>query len=186
MRTIERQLRAKQGAVSLNEKELARLMEATFDTSRLEQVRDLFIFASFTGLHYQKLKALRKENIHTKYGQQWILMAREQTDTLIHVPLLPVPQMIIRKYAKKFMDTDEVLPVPSNQRLNAYLKEIGISAGTVCRMLGRFDLRGRHAYVTDRVIKREMGKVVRNCVLFEKIAALYLLSPNKSVYRPTN
>ena len=65
MRTIERQLRAKQGAVSLNEKELAGLMEATFDTPRLEQVRDLFIFASFTGLHYQKLKALRKENIHT-------------------------------------------------------------------------------------------------------------------------
>ena len=52
MKKIERQLRAKQGAVSLNEKELAGLMEATFDTPRLEQVRDLFIFASFTGLHY--------------------------------------------------------------------------------------------------------------------------------------
>ena len=45
----------------------------------------------------------------------------------------------------------------------------GISTGTVCRMLGRFDLRGRHAYVTDRIIKREMDRVrvtaprLKNC-----------------------
>ena len=76
MRTIERQLRARQTAVSLNEKELSRLMKATFDTPRLEQVRDLFIFSSFTGLHYQNLKSLRKENFHNKYGQKWIFMVR--------------------------------------------------------------------------------------------------------------
>ena len=174
MRTIERQLRARQTAVSLNEKELSRLMKATFDTPRLEQVRDLFIFSSFTGLHYQNLKSLRKENFHNKYGQKWIFMVREQTDAFIHIPLLPVPQMILEKYKVRFAGTDELLPVPSNQRLNVYLKEIaelcgieknmtmylayhtfkdtittknGISTGTVCRMLGRFDLRGRHAYV---------------------------------------
>ena len=193
MRTIERQLRARQTAVSLNEKELSRLMKATFDTPRLEQVRDLFIFSSFTGLHYQNLKSLRKENFH-------------------HIPLLPVPQMISEKYKVRFAGTDELLPVPSNQRLNVYLKEIaelcgieknmtmylayhtfkdtittknGISTGTVCRMLGRFDLRGRHAYVTDRIIKREMDRVARNCTPFEKIAAQYIMTTNKSVYCPT-
>lgn len=212
MRTIERQLRARQTAVSLNEKELSRLMKATFDTPRLEQVRDLFIFSSFTGLHYQNLKSLRKENFHSKYGQKWIFMVREQTDAFIHIPLLPVPQMILEKYKVRYAGTDELLPVPSNQRLNVYLKEIaelcgieknmtmylayhtfkdtittknGISTGTVCRMLGRFDLRGRHAYVTDRIIKREMDRVARNCTPFEKIAAQYIMTTNKSVYCPT-
>lgn len=212
MRTIERQLRARQTAVSLNEKELGRLMKATFDTPRLEQVRDLFIFSSFTGLHYQNLKSLRKENFHSKYGQKWIFMVREQTDAFIHIPLLPVPRMILEKYEVRYAGTDELLPVPSNQRLNVYLKEIaelcgieknmtmylayhtfketitaknGIFTGTVCRMLGRFDLRGRHAYVTDRIIKREMDRVARNCIPFEKIAAQYIMTTNKSVYCPT-
>ena len=129
MRTIERQLRARQTAVSLNEKELSRLMKATFDTPRLEQVRDLFIFSSFTGLHYQNLKSLRKENFHNKYGQKWIFMVREQTDAFIHIPLLPVPQMILEKYKVRFAGTDELLPVPSNQRLNVYLKEIAELCG---------------------------------------------------------
>ena len=152
-------------------------------------------FRAFTGLHYQNLKSLRKENFHNKYGQKWIFMVREQTDAFIHIPLPPVPQMILEKYKVRFAGTDELLPVPSNQRLNVYLKEIaelcgieknmtmylayhtfkdtittknGISTGTVCRMLGRFDLRGRHAYVTDRIIKREMDRVARNCTPFEK------------------
>lgn len=129
MRTIERQLRARQTVVSLNEKELSRLMKATFDTPRLEQVRDLFIFSSFTGLHYQNLKSLRKENFHNKYGQKWIFMVREQTDAFIHIPLLPVPQMILEKYKVRFAGTDELLPVPSNQRLNVYLKEIAELCG---------------------------------------------------------
>ena len=163
MRTVKRHVKDKLPVVRLTEKELVRLMKATFATPRLEQVRDLFIFSCFTGLHYQNLKEIRKQHLRTKYGLQWVVMERALTEAPIHIPLLAIPQMILEKYKLRFKETEHILPVPSNQRLNVYLKEIGemcdirknmtmylaihtfketiaagngLSSGAVCKMLG--------------------------------------------------
>lgn len=56
----------------------------------------------------------------------WIRKNREKTEELSVIPLLDVPQTIMRKYSGHpvVLTTGVVLPVMSNQKVNAYLKEI--------------------------------------------------------------
>lgn len=56
----------------------------------------------------------------------WIRKKREKTDELSVIPMLEVPRKLMEKYREhpKVMLEGVVLPVISNQRNNAYLKEI--------------------------------------------------------------
>lgn len=56
----------------------------------------------------------------------WIRKHREKTGELSVIPLLDVPRRLIEKYSNhpKVMLGGVVLPVISNQRMNAYLKEV--------------------------------------------------------------
>ena len=60
-------------------------------------------------------------------GRDWIKMIREKTKKEITIPLLPKIPNIIEKYSCN--DRLELLPVISNQRFNAYLKEIADIVG---------------------------------------------------------
>ena len=53
---------------------------------------------------------------------------REKTGTSYNIPLLDIPKQIIEKY-KGTMPNKKVLPVPSNPKVNEYLKEIGAVCG---------------------------------------------------------
>ncbi|KAA6316046.1 Tyrosine recombinase XerD [termite gut metagenome] len=53
---------------------------------------------------------------------------REKTGVNFNIPLLEVPKMILDKY-KGSLPNNIVLPVLSNQKMNAYLKEIGDLCG---------------------------------------------------------
>ena len=53
---------------------------------------------------------------------------RQKTNTDVNVPLLDIPKMILKKYKGK-LPNDKILPVISNQKLNAYLKEIADVCG---------------------------------------------------------
>lgn len=113
----------------LTEHELQKILKKKFTCSRLEQVRDVFIFACFTGLAYIDVRNLTKENIRISFdGKPWIMTARQKTDTAVNVPLLKVPQAILKKYEGK-LPNGLLLPVLSNQKLNSYLKEIGDLCG---------------------------------------------------------
>ena len=95
----------------------------------MEQVRDVFIFACFTGLAYIDVRNLTKENIRISFdGKPWIMPSRQKTDTAVNVPLLKVPQSILKKYEGK-LPNGLLLLVLSNQKLNSYLKEIGDLCG---------------------------------------------------------
>ena len=109
----------------LTEPEITKILKKQFTCKRLEQVCDVFIFACFTGLAYIDVRNLTKENIQTSFdGKLWIMTARQKTDTAVTVPLLKVPQAILKKYEGTQPD-GRLLPVLSNQKLNSYLKEIG-------------------------------------------------------------
>lgn len=113
----------------LTEEEIEIILKKTFVSNRLEQVRDIFIFSCFTGLAYIDVKNLRKENIQTFFdGNLWIITHRQKTDTSVNVPLMKIPKMILDKYKNKLPD-DKILPVLSNQKMNAYLKEIADVCG---------------------------------------------------------
>lgn len=107
----------------LTEPELEAIMKKKFSVKRLEAVRDIFIFSCFTGLAYVDVFNLRESNIRTTFDDNlWIIGKRVKTGVSYRVPLLDVPLQIIEKY-NGTLKNDEVLPIISNQKMNAYLKE---------------------------------------------------------------
>ena len=113
----------------LQQEEVEAIMVKEFSTKRLEQVRDIFVFSCFCGLAYIDVKNLRKENIRISFDDKlWLIGKREKTGVSFTIPLLDIPQQILDKYEGALSD-DRVLPVPSNQKVNAYLKEIGSLCG---------------------------------------------------------
>lgn len=113
----------------LTEQELERILEKDFDSRRLEQVRNVFIFSCFTGLSYVDVRNLTKENVVTSFdGNLWLQLHRQKTSTAVNLPLLKTPLAILKKYEDKLPD-GRLLPVSSNQKLNSYLKEIADVCG---------------------------------------------------------
>ena len=116
MQTVEREF--------LTQDELKRLEEKQIGISRLEQVRDIFLFCCLTGLAYVDVASLSTENIvEGKRGRQWLRKARNKTNNMCNIPLLRPALRILEKYAEYRAATGRLLPVPSNQKMNAYLKE---------------------------------------------------------------
>jgi site-specific recombinase XerD len=112
--------------------ELFVLENHQFSIERLEVVRDIFIFQCYTGLAYIDVFQLKPANIKIGIdGENWIMSARQKTDSETNIPLLPKAVEIMEKYKKHplCLKRGTVLPVLSNQKMNAYLKEIGDLCG---------------------------------------------------------
>lgn len=78
---------------------------------------------------YIDVKNLRKDNIRISFDDKlWLIGKREKTGVSFTIPLLDISQRILDKYEGALLD-DRVLPVPSNQKVNAYLMEIGSLCG---------------------------------------------------------
>ncbi len=111
---------------------MERLSTKNFKNERLSQVRDIFLFSCFTGLAYIDTKKLTHKNINLGLdGNKWIFTKRQKTKTTSNIPLLPHAEDIIQKYKehKTCLNTGKLLPVLSNQKMNAYLKEIADLCG---------------------------------------------------------
>ena len=112
----------------LTEEELEKIYNKRFSSERLQLVKDIFIFSCYTGLAYIDVKGLKKDHIGIGIdGEKWIFKNRQKTDTKSKIPLLPIAEEIIQKYANhpKCINEDAILPILSNQKMNGYLKEIG-------------------------------------------------------------
>ena len=55
--------------------------------------------------------------------------ARHKTNTMCHIPIIKPARNILDKYASFASTTGKLLPVLSNQKMNAYLKEIATIVG---------------------------------------------------------
>ena len=116
----------------LTEGEIQAIRQHGFSMERVCQVRDIFLFCCYTGLAYIDVKKLRKEHIRVgPDGGKWIFTNRQKTDTASNIPLLPMAEEIIAKYGQnpQCLNGDRLLPVSSNQKMNAYLKEIADLCG---------------------------------------------------------
>ncbi|RPG32280.1 MAG: site-specific integrase [Muricauda sp. TMED12] len=116
----------------LDEVELELLQNIGLKNERLEKIRDCFVFACYTGLSYVDVKDLNKENIIKGIdGKQWISTKREKTDKPVKVPLIPQAKAILQKYhdINRTGPTVGLLPISSNQKTNAYLKEVAAACG---------------------------------------------------------
>jgi site-specific recombinase XerD len=134
--------------VYLSEAEIQSIIEKDFKTERLSLVRDIFLFSCFTGLAYIDVKNLTKSHIsHGIDGEQWIFTHRQKTESASKIPILPLTQMIIDKYDNHSQSNneDKLLPILSNQKMNAYLKEIA----TVCEINKELTFHiARHTFAT--------------------------------------
>lgn len=112
----------------LTREELAKIEEYQFKAERLQIVADMFVFCCYTGLAYNEMVNLEKSHIIIGFdGNEWINMIRGKTQHLLSVPLLSRGKKIIEKY--DYVDEKKALPKFSNQKFNAYLKEIADIVG---------------------------------------------------------
>lgn len=173
--------------------ELQTIYRKEFPLERLTLVRDVFIFAAFTGLAFIDVQQLAPEHIVRDNNENlWIRKPRQKTKNMCNIPLLDIPQEILRKYADHptCRKRGILLPVPCNQKMNSYLKEIadicmirknltthtarhsyatsvclanGVSLENVAKMLGHSNIKmtQHYARVLDSSILRDMMQVER-------------------------
>ncbi len=116
----------------LSEDELQRISKKEFMIPRIEQVRDIFLFSCYTGLSYIDVANLTPHHIAIGMDKEkWIFTNRQKTNTASHIPLLPPALAIVNKYQSHpvVVNKGKLLPVLSNQKMNAYLKEIADLCG---------------------------------------------------------
>ncbi|RVU03125.1 site-specific integrase [Mucilaginibacter limnophilus] len=181
----------------LTKKELSVINQKEFGVERLTLVRDIFLFSCYTGLAYADVQKLsRMDVIKGEDGRLWIDAKREKTETAFKLPLLQIPLGILKKYEDYPMCEvkGKILPILSNQKMNAYLKEIadvcgikkvltfhiarhtfattvtlsnGVPIETVSKMLGHKSLKQTQHYA--KIVDAKIGSDM--LVLEEKLAA---------------
>jgi site-specific recombinase XerD len=191
--------------VYLNEGEIQKLLNKEFLTERLSLVRDIFLFSCYTGLAYIDVKNLTKSHVSIGIdGDKWIFTHRQKTESASKIPILPVTQMMIDKYVNhpQCIVKDCLLPIFSNQKMNAYLKEIasvceiskeltfhiarhtfattvtlsnGVPIESVSKMLGHKNLRTTQHYA--KVLDKKVSEDMKQLKL--KLANSYSLPKNE-------
>ena len=101
----------------LTETELKLMRSYKFE-GKLDRVRDLFIFAAYTGLAFCDTQAFDFESMTKKEGKMYYIDgSRIKTDTKFFTPILAPAMKVLEKY-------DYQLPKISNQKANDYLHVI--------------------------------------------------------------
>jgi site-specific recombinase XerD len=115
----------------LTNDELSAIQTKELHVERLERIRDIFVFCCYTGLAHVDVANLTIGNIVVGIdGKKWIYTFRQKTNIKSNIPLLPVALEILKKYQPENATADSrVLPVITNIKTNAYLKEIATLCG---------------------------------------------------------
>ncbi len=187
----------------LSKEEIQLMMEKDLDNVRLDLVKDIFIFCCYTGLAYADVKKLSENDVVIGIdGNRWIKTNRTKTKVRSSIPILPTAEAIIEKYVEHpDVNIKRLLPVLSNQKMNAYLKEIadvcgihknltfhlarhtfattvtlsnGVPIESVSKMLGHKNLHTTQHYakILDRKVSDDMA------VLREKMGSNVLAGTN--------
>jgi site-specific recombinase XerD len=148
----------------LTMEELNTMINKDIANKRLSQVRDVFIFCAFSGLAFVDVKGLRQEHIvKDTNGCMWIRKPRQKTNNMCNVPLQQIPQMLLEKYKddKECQLRGQLLPVPTNQKMNAYLKEVADICG-INKRLGTHVARHSAAtsvFLANKVTMENVAKM---------------------------
>ncbi|CAH8294206.1 site-specific recombinase XerD [Mariniflexile fucanivorans] len=178
----------------LSPEELRSLEKKQFSIERLQLVKDLFVFSCYTSLSYIDVINLSEDNINIGIdGKLWIHYKREKTTKVIRIPLLPKALGVIETYKGKQKNKSQenaLFPNISNQKLNAYLKEIadlcgikknltfhiarhtfattvmlsnGVPIETVSKLLGHAKLSTTQVYA--RVVEAKISEDIQNLLI---------------------
>jgi site-specific recombinase XerD len=173
----------------LTQEELDRLTSVPLAGKDLNRIRDIFLFACYTGLAYTDIKQLNSQHIIMDADSTlYIRKPRQKTGQESIIPLLPPAVRILKKYSLTGNIRDLGWYVSSNQKMNKRLKNIGEYSGiskelhmhmarhtfattvtlsngvpleTVSSMLGHASLRQTQHYakIVASKVKRDMEKL---------------------------
>lgn len=116
-----RKLEEESISIYLSDNELQKLVDLDLsDNLRLDRVRDLFLVGCYTGLRFSDLTQLKIENINR--NKKVIKVRTLKTDETVVIPINSMVSKIIDKYEGHLPTTI------SNEKMNAYLKELGEKA----------------------------------------------------------
>lgn len=108
----------------LNLSELQTLFELDLTNNpRLSRVRDLFLIGAFTGLRFSDFTKIRPEHFQTVDGVPILQIDTQKTGERVIIPIHPYVREIVRR------NGGQTPPALSNQKMNAYLKELAELAG---------------------------------------------------------
>lgn len=113
--------------IYLSQDEVKQLEDFHFQPTQeaLERVRDVFLFQCFTGLRYSDVAKLKRSDV--KRGV--IHVVTKKTVDGLRIELNRHSQAILDKYKDCTFPGDKVLPVISNEKMNAHLKTLGQVVG---------------------------------------------------------
>ena len=171
----------------LTEDEFNIIINKNVDNERLAAIKDFFSFQCLTGLAYVDMEKITKNDIVIDIdGNKWLSIDRQKSRTACRIPLLPMAETIIKKYANHpvCVNTGKLLPVISNQNYNLYLKELaaicdinkcltthvgrrtfaslalnnGVPAETLIKIIGHANFANLHLYAKhdDRKINNDI------------------------------
>ena len=139
----------------LSTEELQHLVGLEINWPRIDMVRDMFAFCCYTGLACIDVKNLNHDNLVRNIDRELRIEAkRTKTDAKFGIPLLPTALAILEKYKNhpKVVNGECVLPVLSNQKANAYLKEIAYLCGIKKNLTTHL---ARHTFATTVTLKEK-------------------------------
>ena len=137
---------------------------ASFEVERLNLIKDIFIFSCYTGLAFRETYDLTPDQIIVDDdGEHWLTITRQKTNKDFKIPLLPKAVGIIEKYRNHPISIRRgtLIPIPSNQKMNAYLKEIGDICGIKKKL---------HHHLASKSFS--VSVVLRNSVPIETLSLL--------------
>lgn len=174
----------------LTEREIKLIEDTTFKTPSYAKIKDLFIFACYTGLSYVDVQELRADHLVKGIdGNDWLYTKRTKTDEPLKIPLLPKAKEIIDKYREdpQVITGERLLPIYTNHMINRTLKDIakvsgihkkvtfhvarhsfataitlsnGVPIETVSKLLGHTKLSTTQVYA--KVIEKKVGEDMQN------------------------
>jgi len=130
----------------LTAEELSKIESKDFEICRIARVRDMFILSCYTGIGFKDLESFTKEDIEFEDDVEWITNKRIKTNSYYTVPVFPKAKAILERY-------DYVLPIITNQRTNAYLKEIADLCGIKKRLTFHM---ARHTFATTVTLSNDV------------------------------
>ena len=150
-------------------------------------VRDLFLFACYTGTAYADAVSVTRENLYTDdEGSLWLKYRRKKNELRASVKLLPEALALIEKYHDDNRPT--LFPMIHHPNLRRHMKSLAVLAGvstslcyhcarhsfgtflisegipieSIAKMMGHSGIRTtqRYAEVTDKKISKDMDNLM--------------------------
>nr|WP_319267026.1 site-specific integrase [uncultured Draconibacterium sp.] len=112
--------------------ELNAIQDKEIKIKRLDAIRDIFVFACYTGLSYSDIAKLHRDHLRKGIDKNdWIFIDRTKTNNRCRIPVLPEAKIILEKYQNtpQYKVKGLLLPVLTNQKMNSYLKELADICG---------------------------------------------------------